>query len=683
MVERDVTRFLSKGKNKFVSKAMRAVLACSLLLLGPQLQSAVPLANAATPVTITKHADLGFTSTMPISTDSGVADPPCLFTVISCVFHGAYAFNGTMTVSGTIGQEIAMTYNPSDLNSLGGSLPISVKYTPTPGGSTASYSLSGNMTLNFDGCTNCPAILPVSGSSSPVSFTAPMDSDAPINIPGSSTPITLKVGNTPIISASIGSTLTLAPAPPGLLPGLGGGAAIVTSSGATGAPLLPLEWDTPGSFQNFTLTNPSSPSAISISLSPVMHWVSTSGDAKVNLHWSDDFQTIAHVAIDLVVPLVPVPFPPFALPYCEAGSVYNYDCKISDPSPISLFTGGLGPVYTSAGLNTTVANAIGGTAGSLVAGRIANGFVPIPLTSPPLANIPPITIGSVQFDIPMVSIAGAPGQEMLSGNPINLTANSSGGNGPLSYQWTKDGAAFGNTASINDIPSLGNTTYAVTVIDSLGAVSNTAAVTVEVYDFAVNGNPTSLKTLTTGSNAFNVSETLLPGSVSTSLPAIGLSVTGLPSGASPIFAPVSGNAIGFNSTLTISTSNAASGNYSLTLVGSDSRPSIGGNRTTTLSLTVLTSSQALQTLIVPQINSLHANGALNGGQTNALLTKVNHAISALASSSPPNVAACGELNAFVNNVHAFVSAGILTQAQADSLLDGPLGVLSIMASVPC
>jgi TRAP-type mannitol/chloroaromatic compound transport system permease large subunit len=37
----------------------------------------------------------------------------------------------------------------------------------------------------------------------------------------------------------------------------------------------------------------------------------------------------------------------------------------------------------------------------------------------------------------------------------------------------------------------------------------------------------------------------------------------------------------------------------------------------------------------------------------------------------------------VKEVNAYVSGGKLTQAQADSLLGGPLGILAIMAAVPC
>jgi len=54
-----------------------------------------------------------------------------------------------------------------------------------------------------------------------------------------------------------------------------------------------------------------------------------------------------------------------------------------------------------------------------------------------------------------------------------------------------------------------------------------------------------------------------------------------------------------------------------------------------------------------------------------------------ASAEPDQPTACNQLQAFVNEVNAYVSAGILTQAQADTLLDGPLGIIAIMAAIPC
>ncbi len=624
-------------------------------------------ADSPDPVTITKHANLGFSASIPVDEDTGVADPPCLLSVGVCLFHGAFAFSGTLTAQVTLGTDVALTYDPADLNTPSGPLPVSVKYTPTPGGSTVSYSLSGTMTFNFDGCTDCPKTLPFSATSAPNSFTAPMDSDSPVTIPGTSSGITLNVAGLNVITASLGSSLTLAPAPPGGVPGLGGAAALVQVTGASGAPVLPIEWDSSGSDQTFTLTTPANPAPLGISLSPLVHWVGTSGSAQINLHWTDDFQNAVAIAADIVTAGV------CALP--------GVDCSISDPAPISLFSGGLGPVYSSAGLDTAIGDAIGGVAGPLVAGRIAAGFVPVPLTSPPLASVPPFTIGALDFGVPSVSITGAPAGVVLKGDSISLTAAPSGGTGPYTYAWTKDGAPFATTQTIGDTPALGDTTYAVTVTDSLGAVSNTATTVVHVYDFTVAGNPTSRQILTTGTNTYAVTESLVPGSAIAGLPTIGLSLSGLPSGATASFSPASGSAGGFSSTLTITTAGAPPGTYSLTLTGSDARLLIGGTRSATLSLTILTPAQAIPNVITT-IQGLQAAGVLNRGQANSLVVKLNHAIDSL-NSKPDQPTACNQLQALVNEVDAYVSAGILTQAQADTLLGGPLGIVAIMAAIPC
>jgi hypothetical protein len=622
-------------------------------------------AGGPNPVTVTKHANLGFSTSVPVTEDTGVANPPCLLNVVVCLFHGAIAFNGTLTAHVSLGTDVAMTYDSSDLNTPNGPLPVSVKYTPTPGGSTVSYSLSGTMTFNFDGCLDCPKTLPFNASSAPATFTAPMGSDSPVTIPATSSGITLSVAGLKVITASLAGSLTLAPAGPGLLPGLGGAAAVVQATGASGAPALPIEWDSAGSTQAFTLTTPASPAPVGVSLSPLLHWVATSGNAQINLHWTDDFQSAVAVVADIVT----------------AGVCVFADCSIGDPAPISLFSGGLGPVYSSAGLDTAIGNAVGGVAGPLVAGRVGAGFVPVPLTSPPLASIPPLSVGSLDFGVPSASITGAPAGVVLSGDSVSLSAAASGGTGPYTYAWTKDGVPFATTQTITDTPSLGDTTYAVTVTDSLGAVSNTATTVVHDYDFTVAGSPTSQQILTSGTNTYGVTESLVSGSAISGLPTIGLSLSGLPAGATASFAPASGSAGGFSSTLTITTAGAPPGTYALTLTGTDARALIGGTRSTSLTLTILTPAQAIPNVITT-IQGLQTAGVLNGGQANSLIVKLNHAIDSL-NSKPGKPPGCNQLQAFVNEVNAYVSAGTLTQAQADSLLGGPLGVLAIMASIPC
>lgn len=643
-----------------LGKALRRAFSIVALVVVASIFTVGP-AQAGGPVTITKHADLGFTTSIPVSEDTGVANPPCLLSAGVCLFHGAIAFTGTLTAHVKLATDVAMTYNPSDLNTPNGPLPVDLKYTPTPNGSTVTYSLNGTMTFNFDGCPSCPDAVPFSASSAPNSFTAPMGSDAPVTIPGTSSGITLNVGGLDVITASLGSALTLAPAPQGSLPGLGGAAAEVQVDGASGSPVLPIEWDNAGSDQSFTLTTPSNPTPLGVKLSPLLHWVSTSGNAQINLHWTDDFQNTVGVIADIVT----------------AGVCLIVDCSIPDPSPVNVFSGGLGPVFSSAGLDTEIGNDVGGVAGPFVAARVAAGFVPVPLTDPPDSSIPPLSVGTLGFDVPSASISGAPGGDVLQGDAVNLTAVPDGGTGPFTYAWTKNGAPFATTASITDTPGLGDSTYAVTVTDSQGAVSNTAQTTVHVYDFTVAGTPTSQQILTTGSNTFNTTESLVPGSVTSGLPTIGLSLSGLPSGATPGFSPASGSAGGFSSTLTVTTANAPPGTYPLTLTGTDARPLIGGSRSTGLSLTILTPAQAIPNIITT-IGGLEAAGVLNHGQANSLVVKLNHAIDSL-NSKPDKPTACNQLQAFVNEVNA----RHLTAAQTDSLLGGPLGVLAIMAAIPC
>jgi hypothetical protein len=133
--------------------------------------------------------------------------------------------------------------------------------------------------------------------------------------------------------------------------------------------------------------------------------------------------------------------------------------------------------------------------------------------------------------------------------------------------------------------------------------------------------------------------------------------------------------------LTITTAGAPPGTYPLTLTGTDARPLIGGTRSDSLSLTILTPAQAIPNVIAT-IQGLQAAGVLNKGQANSLIVKLSHAIDSL-NSKPDQPTACNQLQAFVNEVNAYVSGGKLTSAQAHSLLGGPLGVLAIMAAIPC
>lgn len=266
--------------------------------------------------------------------------------------------------------------------------------------------------------------------------------------------------------------------------------------------------------------------------------------------------------------------------------------------------------------------------------------------------------------------AGAPASVGLAA--AGLPADASPGPSALALPGT--GTLTIQTGAV----SLGD--FALTISGTVQGGSRSAAAGLHIYDFTVTTTPSSLQVLTTGSNTYSVSALSVPGSTTTGLPPVALAVSGLPAGATGGFIPDSGTP-SFVSTLTITTSSTPSGTYTLTIAGTDGRTPEGGTRTKHPTLIVLTPAQALQ-LVINQVNDLQSNGVLNHGQANSLVVKLRHAIGNL-NHRPDKPTACNQLSAFVHEVNAYVAAGILTPAQANTLLGGPLGVLAIMAAIPC
>ncbi len=93
---------------------LRLFVQLGVALLMSVLALGGPLGAQANPgtVTITKHADLGFTTSVPVDVDTGVASPPCLLSFVGCLFHGAVAFHGTLKVDVTLGTDVALTIRP-------------------------------------------------------------------------------------------------------------------------------------------------------------------------------------------------------------------------------------------------------------------------------------------------------------------------------------------------------------------------------------------------------------------------------------------------------------------------------------------------------------------------------------------------------------------------------------------
>jgi hypothetical protein len=108
-----------------------------------------------------------------------------------------------------------------------------------------------------------------------------------------------------------------------------------------------------------------------------------------------------------------------------------------------------------------------------------------------------------------------------------------------------------------------------------------------------------------------------------------------------------------------------SGLDTLTMTTTDA----GGLSDTDLAAIEVLSAQQQAEVLAAVIADLGDDGVLSGGQENALLDKLSFL-------STPN--AENKVQAFINQINAFASAGILTQEQADELIDAAESIVASM-----
>ncbi len=86
----------------------------------------------------------------------------------------------------------------------------------------------------------------------------------------------------------------------------------------------------------------------------------------------------------------------------------------------------------------------------------------------------------------------------------------------------------------------------------------------------------------------------------------------------------------------------------------------------------------LATSLIDAVLELQASGVLNGGNANALVTKVESAIVKIEAG--PVGPAVNQLAAFINQVEAFVQSGKLTAAQGQALIAAAAGIIADLTS---
>ncbi len=384
-------------------------------------------------VTVTKSRLLGFRADAAFSKHQEGGADLCPFVPPGLPAGASYSLDvsGMASLRVAMGADFTFSYD-KDAISAGATLPVSVTYTPTSDGSP-NIHIQFPVTFTAEGCIADCFLPDVCGSitigcdfeAGPMNFVAPLDGDAAITVPVTSCSVGLSVaGVVDIGSAHVEGNITLARVPV-TNPGIGGAAAAFVASGPANPPPVPLlQWSAAGQAQtaDLDLASPLPGAAdINLSLSPVVHWLATSGDLRLVITLSGLF----------------------------------HDIGVGDPSPITLFSGNLGPVYTSIGLDTQISDAVTDAIGfdPGFGAAIAGGDVPVPLTDPQLQEIglgSPPTFGSVDFSFstditpPTTTASLDPLPTPFGWNntsvTVTLTASDPGGTGVANIKYSATGA---------------------------------------------------------------------------------------------------------------------------------------------------------------------------------------------------------------------------------------------------
>lgn len=377
------------------------------MVASPLLTPTTALASPG-PVSHTEHRVLGFEANIPFDkhvSDSADACVPICVEVASYDIH----LTGNAHVRVALGVDVEFTYDPADVLP-NGSVPISVKYTPT---NDAGNEISVNAvadTLYAKGCVVgvlCEDVTlhNVTLASGSASFTPPLNGDPPGVVPLSSSTITISTITGTIATAKLkdGSNITLGPVAPGGLDGLGGAAAVVKVAGATlSSPVIVpgvgvTEWDTSGQTETVTVGLGANPTGtVTTTFSPVLHWLSATADMAIHV----DLSNFLNVFFD------------------------DFD--------IGLFSGSIGSLLSDNGIDTLVSDAVSSLIGfdPGIGANIAAGKLPFPLTDPQMANVPPIPgVGAIVFTFQTDSDGDGltDGQEIALGtDPFNPDTDGDG-----------------------------------------------------------------------------------------------------------------------------------------------------------------------------------------------------------------------------------------------------------------
>jgi hypothetical protein len=131
--------------------------------------------------------------------------------------------------------------------------------------------------------------------------------------------------------------------------------------------------------------------------------------------------------------------------------------------------------------------------------------------------------------VPSATILGAPAGSLCQGSRVNLSASYAPAGGAVTFSWSKNGTPLSALESISDVPSLGTTVYALTVMRN-GCLSSSAQLSVNVYDYALSLTPATQTVVRGATATYLVSAQLAAGSAGAPS-SVALSLSGVPSDA--------------------------------------------------------------------------------------------------------------------------------------------------------
>ncbi len=167
-----------------------------------------------------------------------------------------------------------------------------------------------------------------------------------------------------------------------------------------------LEWQAAGSAQTVTFQIPANPAGTAgIDLQPIYHWLNSSATLELDL----DFEGIFGI--------------------------------LPDPDNITLFSGSLGQIFVDEGIDQQIGDAVAAAIGfdPGFGAQVAAGNIPVPLTDPPIAEIPPNpTLDGISFVIDL----DADDDGLLDGEEI------AGGTDPDDGDSDGDGLSDGDEVNV-------------------------------------------------------------------------------------------------------------------------------------------------------------------------------------------------------------------------------------------